>query len=291
MTFKHLFRLNTLPAMRSRAAGYGVSLALLLCVGACQPKSPNPDVATLAAKIAQTATAQAVGQVGESATATQAVATQPSAVVGEQPTRPPVALNSPTPLPLPAEIASELQSYGIDPTQGDLAWSGLPAAAASTGYLQFKFNNPNLLSSVVTDFALAADVIWNTQYGTAGCGFALRSDGNQEQDEANTYLLALARGGGGVLLFAPVRDGKIQRQSAQYQSSNRNLKIDWQNSASNRVAVVGHGEVFDVFINGQHFDTVVGDLGLLKGFVGFVALQESGDTDCHFENAWLFKLH
>ncbi len=56
-------------------------------------------------------------------------------------------------------------------------------------------------------FVVSSDITWNTQYGTSGCGFVLRSDGNK--NALNQYMVIATRGASGHVLFVTMSQGKI----------------------------------------------------------------------------------
>src|SRR5690606_4582221 len=108
-----------------------------------------------------------------------------------------------------APFLSELSLYGVDPTQGRVAWIHPPITIQASGYMSYTYANQNI-ADVAQDFVLASDITWNTRFGTAGCGYVLRSDGDQEGDY-NQYIALVIRGGSGELFFTIMQDGEVLR--------------------------------------------------------------------------------
>jgi len=145
-----------------------------------------------------------------------------------------------------APIIGELTLYGIDPEKGHVAWIHAPAKLDVEGYMALDYAN-DYPETIVQDFVIAADITWNTQYGSSGCGYMLRSNGNQ--NSADQYLALIQRGGNGHLVFAIIEKGE---PVGGYDIFPRTYdkSFDWHNETTNRVAVVGSGGIFTFFTNG-----------------------------------------
>ena len=186
-------------------------------------------------------------------------------------------------------IQKELASLGLDPQEGTLGWTHEPVTVAVEGYLQFDYANKNL-ATVAEDFVMAADITWNTRFGTTGCGFVARSDGNEEA--FNQYLIIATRGANGHVGFITQREGEvIQDESFDIYANGIDPSFEWQNDTTNRLVVVARGDRFGIYTNGTLIGEIDAISGFEKGFTAFVALNESGDTTCTFENAWLWRLN
>jgi hypothetical protein len=188
-----------------------------------------------------------------------------------------------------APMMQEVQSYGVDPSQGSLAWVHPPITIQAEGYMEYDYAN-RFLATVAEDFVLAADITWNTQFGTTGCGFVVRSDGNEEA--INQYLIIATRGAQGHVLFGVQEAGKVDLdETVDIYANGIDPRFGWQNDQTNRIAVVARGQTFTLFSNGTRLGDIQGPLDYDKGFVAFVALNESGTTTCTFENAFLWLLN
>src|SRR5690606_3695129 len=184
-----------------------------------------------------------------------------------------------------APIEQELLSLGVDPAQGSLGWVHPPVEISVEGYLQYDWDIGRV--GVVDDCVVAADITWNTQFGCTGCGFVLRSDGNEEN--ITQYLVIATRGGSGRVLFGTQIEGNLIRdESVDIYANGIDPLFEWQNDTTNRIAVVGRGPVFSIFSNGTHLGDITTNGEITRGLVAFVALNESGTTFCRFENAYLW---
>jgi hypothetical protein len=149
-------------------------------------------------------------------------------------------------------IRAELPKYGVDPNQGELAWIHPPEVLELEGYQQFDYAN-QFLGTVAKDFVVSADITWNTDFGTSGCGFVLRSDGDQEAP--NQYMSLATRGSSGHVIFATVVDGEIVTGRDIY-AYGLDPNFDWRNDTTNRLTIVGQGNEFFVYTN----DTLIGEI-------------------------------
>ncbi len=89
-------------------------------------------------------------------------------------------------------ILGALRTYGVDTSQGRVGWTHPPVDLFVEGYQQYEVAN-DFPTVTAADFVISADITWNTQYGTSGCGFMLRSDGDQNQP--STYTVIANSGG------------------------------------------------------------------------------------------------
>ncbi len=145
-----------------------------------------------------------------------------------------------------APIQAELPSYGVDPSQGRLGWIHPPVTLEVNGYMQYGYSN-QFLETTAADLVISADITWNTQYGTSGCGFVLRSDG--KKNALNQYLVIATRGASGHVLFATMANGQVVGGRDMY-AYGKDKSFGWENDTTNRLTVVGRGELFTIFMNG-----------------------------------------
>ena len=148
----------------------------------------DTEATVVAAEAAATAQGQQVQETADDSATTEAVA----AVATED---------------AQAYIKDELREYGIDPAQGRLGFIHEDTQIYVEGYMGFDYANQNA-GTVAADFVMAADITWNTQYGTTGCGFVVRSDGDQDEN-FNQYLIIATRGAAGHVLFFTQQEGEI----------------------------------------------------------------------------------
>ncbi len=230
-------------------------LALLASGAACSSKpSGNSLEATIQAmsvSIALTATANASdkggGSVDDLATA-QAEATRRSAEI--QATRTSSAseqnISQQAQATASGPVVGELPVYGVDPAKGRLGWVHEPVDMKIDGYHQYAYANDHM-EVVAKDFVMASDITWDTQYGASGCGFMLRSDG--DKNKPSQYMLIMTRFGNGHILFSALADGEIANVRDYYPAS-KDKSFKPENGATNRLAVVGRGNLIEIYTNG-----------------------------------------
>jgi len=224
-------------------------------------------------------------QSGARATATSAAATRDAEVAASNAQATAEAANE---LATLAPIEAELRSLGVDPTQGRLGWVHPPVELTVTGFQQYDWDVD--LVRNVQDFVIVSDITWNTTFGSTGCGFALRSDGKEE--DITQFLTVATRGGSGRVIFATQIVGNVVRDdSIDIYANGIDPLFEWQNDTTNRIAVIGRGNTFSFYSNGTYLGDFTPANVIERGLVAFVALNESGTTYCRFENAFLWLLN
>jgi hypothetical protein len=151
-----------------------------------------------------------------------------------------------------APIRAELPKYGVDPDQGRPGWIHPPVTLEVEGYMQYDYAN-EFIGTVARDFVVSTDITWNTVTGLSGCGFVLRSDGNQEA--LNQYLAIASRGASGHVVFGTMANGELVTGQDIY-AYGLDPNFDWQNDVTNRLTVVGRGNTFTIYTN----DTLIGEV-------------------------------
>jgi hypothetical protein len=151
-----------------------------------------------------------------------------------------------------APFVAELPKYGVDPSEGRPGWIHPPVSLEVDGYMSYDYVN-NFIATVAQDFVVSSDITWNTQYGTSGCGFVLRSNGNK--NALSQYMTILTRGASGHLLFATMVDGNVVGGRDIY-AYGIDPNFNWENNVTNRLTVVGRGNRFSVYTN----DTLIGEI-------------------------------
>jgi hypothetical protein len=145
-----------------------------------------------------------------------------------------------------APVLSELPLYNVDPDKGQLGWVHDPVVLEVEGYQQNDFAN-DFMQIIAADFAMAADITWETEYGTSGCGFMLRSDGNK--NKPNQYIIAMSRAGLGHAIFMALADGELANYKDFYIRAE-DKSFGHLSGDTNRLVVVGRGHIFEIYING-----------------------------------------
>jgi hypothetical protein len=252
---------NGIHPIHGAARGLAVLSVLVMAALACQAGAAPDDgrqatVQALGTRAAGTATARAEGGVNSQALvgtaqflateqnqASQVTQAAQAGLSAEQQAATATAF---------APVVSELAHYGVDPQRGRPGWIHPPVSLEVEGYMQYDYAN-QFLGTVARDFAVSTDIIWNTQYGTSGCGFVLRSDGNE--DSFNQYLVIATRGASGHVLFGTMANGELVTGKDIY-AYGLDPAFDWRNDATNRLTVVGRGSQFFIYTNG----TLIGEV-------------------------------
>lgn len=238
---------------RSTAAVLTMSVLLVTMLAGCglgdQGAQPNLTLTALSQSIAATATAaQAQDAVNDSLGTAQAEATQRSQTIfatqtAQLTSRDEVKLATAT---VTAPIVAELPQYGLDPASGELGWVHDPLTLELTGFHSFDYGNDHM-NVTAADFALAADITWDTQYGGSGCGFMFRSDG--DKNKPNQYMVIATRFANGHVIFSALADGELANIHEFYPRDD-DRSFDAQNGTTNRLAVVARGNLIEIYTNG-----------------------------------------
>jgi len=146
-----------------------------------------------------------------------------------------------------APILAELPQYGVDPAAGRVGWIHPPVTLEVEGFMQFDYIN-NFISTIAADFVVSADITWDAIGTASGCGFVLRSDGNE--NALNQYLTIMTRVASGHILFGTMAEGEVVTGQDIF-AQNHDPSFDWQNGATNRLTVVGRGNRFFIYTNGN----------------------------------------
>lgn len=145
-----------------------------------------------------------------------------------------------------APAVAELPRYGIDPSQGYVAWVHKPVTINLNGYQQSGYAN-DYQQITAKDFVLASDITWNTYNSLSACGFMFRSNGNA--NKPSQYMVAITRYATGYLGFTATVDGEMSNMRSIYLAS-QDKSFNWQNNATNRLAIVVRGALIDAYTNG-----------------------------------------
>lgn len=233
---------NTIPGL--------LLLAALLLAGCGDGASSiDPTVIALGTAIAGTATAAqldklsvnklATAQAEADVKSTSIAATQTAAASGRSAAEIAYATQA-------APVIAELPVYGLDSSSGRLGWRHDPLTLEINGYQQMTNGNDHP-EVTAANFALAADLTWDTQYGSSGCGLMFRSNGDQKKPDG--YMILLTRFGSGHVLFTALADGEIANVH-DFFPKTADQAFQWQNSSTNRLAVIARGNLIEIYTNG-----------------------------------------
>jgi hypothetical protein len=247
-------------AMEKKRIPFLATLVLLLvaisCSGAKQLTPMELTLTPLSEAVRATGTARA-GNPGEAASlllSAAATATSLSEQVYATQTAV-AALSSADQLATATALApvyAELAFYKdpqtgqpLGPTDGSVVWTKGPRTINLSGFLQQKADteSPPLTGR---DFVLATSLTWNTKNSISGCGFFLRADG--DQNTPNMYSLLLTRIADGHILWLALNDGDVANIQ-QFFPAIEDKTFNDENGATNRLAVVARGTLFDIYTN------------------------------------------
>lgn len=225
---------------------------LLLVLTACStygPEKEDAELSALSTAVALTATAaeKEGGEVDTLATA-EAKATQKSLEIQATQTARAGGVSDAqiAEATLAAPMVAELPQYGLDKSSGHPAWLHDPLTLEISGYQQMTYGNDHM-EVTAADFVLAADLTWDTQYGSSGCGFMFRSDG--KKDKPNMYMILATRFANGHVIFSALADGEIANVH-DYYPKTEDQSFQWQNGTTNRLAIVARGNIIEIYTNG-----------------------------------------
>jgi hypothetical protein len=314
--------------------------------GLLQAEQPDPSLTALYEAVKGTVTAAAlVGDEssGDLATAqAKATATQQNVTAKQTESAVGRSEEDKGTATVAAPIMAELEVYGLDPERGQVGWIHEPLTIEITGYQQFTFAN-DYPGVTARDFVLASDITWDTQYGSNGCGFMFRSNG--DQNKPSQYMVTLSRFSSGLALFLALKDGEMHNIHNFYPKTE-DRSFEWENQTTNRLAIVGRGTLIEIYTNnvkigeidtalppeqmsfpsapikpGDNADQATIDrytnqvaeyqaivdqfksnyqVALSNnqkdpaifedGFLGMIAMSESGRTACTFTDTWLWQI-
>jgi hypothetical protein len=242
------------------------TLAFTALMSACAPAGPSVDqkatVSVLSTRISATATAAAAADSGPATSGTEPTpGSTPAASQGTASTKAtePVLNQQVTQTVESAQasqanqatreaerpILAELPMYGVDTNKGKVAWIQGPLTLEAEGYNAFKADN-KFPGTVVKDFVISSNITWNTKYGDSGCGFVIRTDG--DDNKPSQYLIAMTRFANGHIGFAVISKGEIVNGTDLYPKQEDN-HFNAQNDATNELTIVGRGTKFQIYTN------------------------------------------
>lgn len=145
-----------------------------------------------------------------------------------------------------APAVAELPRYNVDPASGHVAWIQGPLMIDLNGYQQSGYAN-DYKQITAKDFAMAADINMNTFNSLSACGFMFRSDG--DPNKPSQYMIVVTRYATGYMAFTATVKGEMSNMRTIYLAA-QDKKFNWQNNATNRLAIVVRGKTIDAYTNG-----------------------------------------
>ena len=139
-------------------------------------------------------------------------------------------------------VRAELPFYGVDPAQeGHPGWVHPDFTLRAEAHNESKFYS-DYPETVAKNFVLSSTITWDSRYGTSGCGYVFRANG--EQQSPTQYIAMLLRGR--FMLFSVIQNGQL--------ANARPIFIDtpsfaWQNGTTNTFTVVARDDELSFYAN------------------------------------------
>ncbi len=143
-----------------------------------------------------------------------------------------------------APVLAALPFFGVQPaTEGRPGWLHPPISLTAKGYHTYTYGT-DYPQTVLRDGVLSADITWDTRYGSGGCGFVLRANGDEQKP--SQYVVLMTRGG--WLFFIIFKDGEIANLRP-VALRDKDRKFNWHNGATNQLTVVLRDRQIAVYTN------------------------------------------
>jgi hypothetical protein len=185
-----------------------------------------------------------------------------------------------------AKIKPELEKVNLHAEDGQLVWVSSEETDLSVSTYDAVDYKAIDDAGSLKDFVIHADIGWDSTSGLAGCGLIFRAD--DDFKNGGQYQLLLIR-----LQSAPIwavdfmKFGKVQFPLNENNGFS-NAIIDEPNSV-NKITLVARGQNIFTYINGEKMVQLESSKQM-EGKVGFLIEQESGKTECTFNNSWVYSL-
>ena len=268
--------------------GILILLSLIFTLSSCQQNSPT-------AKPTSTSTVQTPTETSIPSTSTLTPTSTSTATATPS--------NTPTPtvdLPATAAFESTQEAQGmldeINPVlervnystkSGYLAWSEIdpwPITSSTYGATIFE---PIDEGTEYENYVLHYDVTWKSTSGLAGCGLIFHSEKNLGSGKQYRFYAFRLSG----LPYWTVELWNYNWPPTSTMGRGKiNSIINQENGSKNTFTLVVRDEVMTVYANDVRLSHVPIST-LHKGRIAFFAFQESGETTCAYENAWLWNLN
>ncbi len=143
-----------------------------------------------------------------------------------------------------APVLAELPYFGVDPNvEGHPGWIHPPLTLKAEGYHTYTYGN-DYPQTVMRDGVLSARITWDTKYGSGGCGFVLRANGDEQAP--SQYVVLMTRTS--QLFFTVFKDGELANLRVIFIRAKDN-QFDWHNGATNQLTVVLRDDRIALYTN------------------------------------------
>ena len=146
-------------------------------------------------------------------------------------------------------VRAELPFYGVDPsTEGHPGWIQPPFSLSPTSHNEFRFHS-DYPETVAKNFVLSSKITWITSYGTSGCGYVFRANGNQQAP--TQYIAIILRGR--FLIFSVIVEGNLANVRPIFIDLN---SFTWENGSTNTFTVVARDDKISFYLNQTLFEAI-----------------------------------
>lgn len=185
-----------------------------------------------------------------------------------------------------AVVGEELAKYDISTDAGYLGWVNAEPFEIVTNMGGQTIYEPIDEGDVYSTYVLHADVAWESDTGLAGCGIIFHSEPNIENGKHYEFITIRFSG-------LPLWDLQLYEFGnfvfSALGGAKSNGAIDQGPGAVNTYTLVVRDGLMTAYANDMRLSNVVIN-SLREGRIAFFTWQESGETSCVFDNAWIFVL-
>jgi hypothetical protein len=137
------------------------------------------------------------------------------------------------------------------------------------------------------DFILKSDITWESSGGPVTCGFIFRSEPDLEGCAQYQFRM---QGLSGQPSWA-ISFYQYGAFAADVSGTRASGAILTEQGSTNSVILFAEGEKFTLYINDQRIGSFYDfSQRRTEGFFAFLAQQETGESSCTFDNAWIWAL-
>jgi hypothetical protein len=184
------------------------------------------------------------------------------------------------------KVEKVLDRIDLSPDSGHLAWSEIdPWPITSTSYGASIFE-PIDEGEIYDTYVMHYDVTWESTSGLAGCGLIFHAKENF--GEGRQYRFYSYRLSGLPYWTVELWENGSYVNSAMGRGK-LNSAIHQDNGSTNTFTIHVKEGIMTVYANDMRLSHVPIP-GTNQGRIAFFVFQESGETTCAYENAWLWVL-
>jgi len=185
------------------------------------------------------------------------------------------------------EVEEILAGYEIDLPEGELSWEEKDEISVSqTNYRRISWQS--IANQVdYKNYILYTRSTWTSTSGIAGCGIIVRLESDIIDGEY--YLFNTTRLSGAASWKVEYWD---EGKRVNYPSGG-SINTDYINieqGSTNEYVLVMLDNELNIYANGYHLGHVLVS-SLDEGMLGVVVWQESGETECAFNDSWLWRIN